>query len=98
MFKEYALRKLIEQKNVEVYDFQGEDFIYNLDNYRDISHYSEKINHLILQRIANKTNLITSQNIESHLAKLRTERAKWRAAHPEDVAEIEALKFQASLK
>ena len=36
--------------------------------------------------------LVTTQNIDAHLAKLRAERQRWRATHPADVAEIEALK------
>lgn len=91
-FKEYSLNRLVMQPNVELYDFQQDEYIYNLNNYKDISHYSEKINHFIIEKIASKENLLTLQNLDSHLARLRAEREKWRSSHPVDVAEIEALK------
>lgn len=91
-FKEYSLRKLVTQPNVELYDFQINRLIYDLNNYKDISHYSHKINYFIIEQIAKKENLLSPQNLDSHLAKLRAERERWRASHPQDVAEIETLK------
>ncbi len=40
---------------------------------------------------------LTKENIESHLAKLRTQREIWRKAHPKDVAEIEALRNKSKI-
>ena len=42
--KSYLNEILAEKKNVCVYDFQAEDFIVDLDNYCDITHYSPDIN------------------------------------------------------
>jgi hypothetical protein len=36
---------------------------------------------------------LTKENIEFHLTKLRAEKEIWRKTHPQDLAEIEALKI-----
>ena len=77
-FQEYVLRTLVLCKNVRVYDFQQEPFIYDFTNYKDLYHYSEKINHLILERIQANKNLVTSQNIDRHLKRLHKEGIKWK--------------------
>ena len=71
--------------------------------YWDSSHYTKELGDIVLDRMFDgnfsggqnypdfgvKT---TTKNIESHLVKLRSERAKWQAMHSVDVAEIKALK------
>jgi hypothetical protein len=73
-----VLKTLVQCKNVRVYDFQQEPFIYDFTNYKDLYHYSEKINHLILERIQANINLVTSQNIDKHLKRLHKEGLKWK--------------------
>ncbi len=71
--------------------------------YWDSSHYKKELGDIVLDRMFDGNFSggldyqdfgikLTSQNIEDHLAKLRTEREQWRSTHPEDVAEIETLK------
>ncbi len=71
--------------------------------YFDSSHYKKELGDIVLDRMFDNNFSgggdypdfgvkLTSQNIDAHLSKLRTDRAKWRAAHPVDVAEIDALK------
>lgn len=71
--------------------------------YWDSSHYKKELGDIVLDRMFDGNFSggkdypdfgvkLTTQNIEQHLAKLRAERARWRATHPVDVAEIEALK------
>jgi hypothetical protein len=71
--------------------------------YYESSHYKKELGDILLDRIFDSNSSggqdypdfgvkLTSQNIDSHLAKLRAEREKWRSSHPVDVAEIEALK------
>lgn len=70
--------------------------------YFDSSHYTPAAGDLVLDRIFNYHApdrtvpddfgvLLTSQNIDTHLARIRTDREHYRLAHPEDVAEIETL-------
>ena len=70
--------------------------------YFDSSHYTPAAGDLVLDRIFNfhspdRTvpddfgDLLTSQNIEAHLAHIRTDREHYRLTHPEDIAEIEAM-------
>ena len=81
-FQEYVLKTLVQYKNVRIYDFQQEPFIYDFKNYKDLYHYSEKINHLILERIQSNKNLVNSKNIDSHLQQLRSESLKWKTIQP----------------
>jgi hypothetical protein len=70
--------------------------------YWDGSHHINALGNLILDRIFNYTHpertiaddfgvLLTTENIEQHLAQIRVDQEKWRALFPEDVAEIEGL-------
>jgi hypothetical protein len=70
--------------------------------YWESSHYKKELGNLMLDRIFNYTHpertiddnfgvLITTDNIESHLAQIRTNREKWRNDFPEYVAEITRL-------
>lgn len=71
--------------------------------YWDSSHYKKELGDIVLDRMfdgnfsggQNYPDFgvkLTSQNIDSHLAKLQAERERWRATHSADVAEIETLK------
>jgi hypothetical protein len=77
-FQEYVLKTLVQYGNVKVYDFQQEPFIYDLSNYKDLYHYSEKINHLILERIQANKNLVNRQNLDEHMKQLHNESIKWK--------------------
>ncbi len=71
--------------------------------YWESSHYKKELGDLVLDRIFSYKHperkivkgfgaLLNSENIETHLQKLREDRQQWRVLHPEDVVEIEALK------
>lgn len=69
-FKRYLLESLISKENVELYDFQNiEEIVLNLDNYKDISHYSPAINRFILNSISNREFLV--EDIDSNMKSLR---------------------------
>lgn len=70
--------------------------------YFDSSHYTPAAGDLVLDRIFNYKSpdrtipddfgvLLTSQNIEAHLAHIRTAREHYRLTHPEDINEIEVM-------
>ncbi len=72
----------------------------NSQNYYDESHLRENLSEIVFAKIFNDSSikipkdfgvLVTKENIESHLTKLKTEREIWRKTHPKDVAEIENL-------
>jgi hypothetical protein len=83
-FKAYTLSKLVALPNVEVFDFQHDPLIYELDNYKDISHYSDKINHLMLERMAHHANQVTPQTLTTHLQHVRENEVRWREMDPEE--------------
>ncbi|MBQ8228743.1 MAG: hypothetical protein IJZ88_07000 [Clostridia bacterium] len=49
-------------KNVKIYDFQSFEITSDLNNYRDISHYSKEINDYLTQCFADGTGLVNSIN------------------------------------
>lgn len=70
--------------------------------YYESSHYTPAAGDLVLDRIFNYHApdrtvpddfgvLLTSQNLESHLAGIRADREHYRQTHPDDIAEIEAM-------
>lgn len=98
-----AIKYLVQKTSSTVWSFYGINSITtNPKNFdADGWHFKPKIAELVFAKVFSDKNKtvpadfgvkLTSQNINSHLAKLREERQRWRASHPQDVAEIEALK------
>lgn len=71
--------------------------------YWDSSHYKKELGDIMLDRMfagnfsggeeyPNFGVILTSKNIEAHLAKLRVDRTRWQDSHPVDIQEIQDLK------
>ena len=68
----YVYKKLLKFENVNLYYFQNDlTIVENLDNYKDYSHYSERINEYILTAIASEKNKLTKDNIDNVLMQFR---------------------------
>lgn len=71
-FKKYLYSSLLDCKNVSIYDFQTANKITtNLNNYKDLTHYHQKINTWMLQQMKENKYLITKENKEEDLQKLQ---------------------------
>lgn len=71
-FKKYLYDIFIELDNVDLYDFQLEKNItYNLNNYKDLSHYHQKINTWMIEEISNNKYLIDENNLSKNIDILR---------------------------
>jgi hypothetical protein len=69
--KEYIFSKLLEADNVILHDFQREEMIINnLDNYRDMTHYSHVINNYMAYNLNNEKYFITKDNYKKAIDKL----------------------------
>lgn len=94
-------------KILPVWDFSGynsittEPITSEMTKYRDSSHFTMKVGDLILNRILqyreqeipeNFGILITPDNIEEHLTKIRADRQAWRKENPDTVKMLEAFK------
>jgi hypothetical protein len=94
-------------KIAPVWDFSGynsittEPISESMKNYIDSSHYRKEVGDLVLNRILNYQIdtvpddfgvLITPENIEQHLAKIRGDRAVWVKQNPDAVKLLENLK------
>lgn len=94
-------------KIVPVWDFSGYNSITSepikagMKNYADSSHYLENIGNLILNRVLNYQTkslpkdfgvLIKPENIESHLAKIRTDRENWLIKNSKEAKLVENIK------
>ncbi|MGN0009258.1 MAG: hypothetical protein ACI33N_06350 [Desulfovibrionaceae bacterium] len=64
----YMATMSAQYTNLKVFGFENEPFTYNISLYRDLYHYHESINSLMLHRMANNENLLTPDNVESYLA------------------------------
>ncbi|WP_069638173.1 hypothetical protein [Campylobacter pinnipediorum] len=77
-FKEYALNELLKFENVEIYDFQiDKNITHNLSLYKDISHYHQKINTLMLDYIRDHKYLVTNENYKSLIEYLKNQVIKY---------------------
>ncbi len=112
-WQEYEEMKRQLVKILPVWDFSGynsittEPISENIENYIDDSHYKEKIGNLVLNRLFNYEIenvpddfgvLITPQNIESHLAKIRSQQTIWRKNNPEEVEMVKNLQKEVTKK
>lgn len=68
--KKYIFEKTKNLPNVKLYDFQTETKITaQLNNYYDISHYSEDVANFMIDNLQNTTYLVTSKNSAKLLAR-----------------------------
>lgn len=71
-FKEYIMRQSVKYNNVKIYDLQISKYItHDLNNYKDLSHYSGKINKWIIKQMKDDNYLVTENNIDEYLKKLK---------------------------
>lgn len=67
----YSIERLLPYENVRVFYFQDEEeMITNLDNYRDLCHYTPQINRYIFECIRDGEKEITAENLEEHFANM----------------------------
>lgn len=63
-----ALRELLAFENVEIFYFQNDrDVMLNLDNYMDTVHFSQEINHYMVNEMAAGRKKLTLQNYQEQL-------------------------------
>lgn len=69
---ETAAQLILECDNIKLFSFfDNYDLICNLDNYKDIIHYSEKTNTDILNWMKEGTGLLTKDNYKQHFENMR---------------------------
>jgi hypothetical protein len=77
--KQYIFENTRNLENVKIYDFQDlEEITHNLDNYRDMTHYSIEINEYIIDSIAKGQHIVNDENIEQKLENLITQVAEYK--------------------
>ncbi len=68
--KREIVARFDSKKNVKIFDFQAMDEIADLDNYRDITHYSGRINDLMVEYMATGRMLVDSISVDRTIEKL----------------------------
>ncbi|RUM71967.1 MAG: hypothetical protein DSZ09_02180 [Sulfurovum sp.] len=63
----YLVRVSKKYPNLKIYAWGNHAFLDDLANYRDLTHFSEKINSWMLHAIQKKEGLLTIQNIDTYL-------------------------------
>lgn len=69
--KSYIIERLVLLPNVEVYDFQREPWITDLNEYMDLHHHSHKYNRLIIESIHKGLFRVNKDSINYYNDKLR---------------------------
>jgi hypothetical protein len=73
-FKRYIFDSLLSYKNVKMYDFQAEKSVtHNLNNYKDLSHYHQRINYWMIEQIKENKYLVSKENSDSYIENLKKE-------------------------
>ncbi len=72
------IRQASRYPNVRIHDFQS-DFaiICNLDNYKDVTHYSPAVNTIIIKSIKEGRHLVTPEKLPAHTGAIRAKSAAW---------------------
>lgn len=69
---EKAAERLLAYENVELYYFQNdEELITDLDNYMDIVHFSDEINHYIVEQMKEGNDRLTEENYRQEMERMR---------------------------
>lgn len=77
-FKVYAFQELQKLQNAKVYDFQvASEITHNLDNYKDDSHYHQKINTWMIEKIAQNEFRVNENNIKKINEELLIQSKSW---------------------
>jgi hypothetical protein len=68
-----AIKYLVKQskiyKNIHIYAWGNDSFVDDIANYKDLHHYSEKINSYMLTAVREQKGLLTEQNVDDYLKK-----------------------------
>jgi len=72
--KKMIFNELGTLKNVKIYDFQQDKNItFDLNNYKDLAHHSNKINNFIIDSISRDDYRVMQENIESSIQTLKVQ-------------------------
>jgi len=70
--KKYLISKLIGMDNTSLFDFQSaEDVIYDLDNYKDLTHFSPRITEYIIDNFKSGGYSVSPNNISSSVESIK---------------------------
>lgn len=71
--EKYAIELMLKADNIHLFSFYTEyDMICNLNNYKDILHYSEDINSQMLLWMKEGTHELTKENYEDYCSQMKT--------------------------
>lgn len=69
-YVKFVVEATEQYPNVSVFGFDDQDFTGDLANYKDLIHYHRDINSLMLERMSARSNILTSENVDSYLARV----------------------------
>ena len=71
-FTDWMARELIARPNVALYDFVTlPEMTMNLDNFRDLAHFSPRVSHAILQHVGRGEQRVTTEDVATMIERLR---------------------------
>jgi hypothetical protein len=77
-FKKYLADELSTLPNVVLYDFQiANNITSNLNNYKDTSHFHQKISTWILEEMGKNRYIVSNENIDENIKILKEQVAEW---------------------
>lgn len=66
----YAIEQLLPYENVKIYYFQGEEFVDDLDEYRDATHHKPEINRYVFECVRDDKKRLTEENYKEEIDKV----------------------------
>jgi hypothetical protein len=66
----YLVNESEKYSNLDIYSFDDNDYLDDINNYRDLRHYNFDMYEIMLKQIAEKKSLITTKNFKKFMEKV----------------------------
>lgn len=63
----YLVQQSVLYKNLEIYGYEDKEFLDDIANYKDLSHYHQWVNSMMLQSFKNKSEFLTIENVDNYI-------------------------------
>ena len=73
----FVVQESSKYNNIKIFGFENEQFLDDIANYKDTSHYHQRYNSQMLQWMKNEDHLLTPSNIEAYIKDISIRAGKY---------------------
>lgn len=63
----YLVKQSNKYSNLEIYGYEDKEFLDDITHYKDLTHYHQWVNSMMLYSFKNKTELLTIENVDNYI-------------------------------